>query len=263
MDESSSISNRRIEIEGVRIDAIDESQVIDLIFEALAAGRGGNIATVNTDLLRLSRADDRFRCALESADLRVADGMPLVWMSRLMRAGLPARVTGADLIWSLSERAAREGRSLFLLGAPEGVADRAAEVLQSRYPELEVVGTAAPAYGFESDPEAVEKLSIQLQELRPDLVFVALGSPRQERFIASIRADEGHDLDGWWMGVGAGLEFVAGVKRRAPVALQRAGLEWAFRLATEPQRLARRYLRNDVPYLVSAIVRQLRHPAQV
>lgn len=258
MNESSLIPNRRIEIEGVGIDAIDESQVIDLIFEALAAGHGGTIATINTDLLRLSRTDDRFRCALESADLLVADGMPLVWMSRLMRAGLPARVTGADLIWSLSERAAREGRSLFLLGAPEGVAARAAEILKSRYPDLEVVGTAAPAYGFETDPEAVEKLSIQLQELRPDLVFVAMGSPRQEKFIASFRADERSDLDAWWMGVGAGLEFVVGVKRRAPVAMQRVGLEWAFRLATEPQRLARRYLCNDVPYLAAAVMRHLR-----
>ena len=184
--------------------------------------------------------------------------MPIVWLSRLVHRGLPARVTGADLIWSLSGRAAVEGRSLFLLGAPEGVAARAAAVLENRYPALRIVGTAAPDIGFESDQAAVDDLSTQLHEVRPDLVFVALGSPRQEKFIASFRSGQGADLDAWWMGVGAGLEFVAGVKRRAPIMMQRMGLEWAFRLCTEPRRLAGRYLGNDLPYLAGAIARELR-----
>ena len=241
----------RVELDGTGIDRITEAEVVAVVRDALAHGRGGRILTPNIDILRRAQRDEETRRFLADADLIVADGMPLVWASRLGGRPLPERVAGSSLIWSLSEGLGRDGRSVFVIGgapAAEEVSDgatRAADRLAAACPGLRVAGTLCPAYGFDQDPGAYADFCAKVAGAEPDLVFVGLGFPKQEQVITRLRSDLPH---AWFIGCGAAVNFVAGDVDRAPRWMQRTGLEWAHRLGTEPRRLAGRYLRHDAPY---------------
>jgi N-acetylglucosaminyldiphosphoundecaprenol N-acetyl-beta-D-mannosaminyltransferase len=241
----------RVQLDGTGIDRITEAEVVAVVRDAVSAGRGGRIITPNIDILRRAQSDAGVRRYLDDADLIVADGMPLIWASRLGGTPLPERVAGSSLIWSLSGGLGRDGRSIFVIGGSPGVkgvgdgATRAADRLAAACPGLRVAGTFCPPYGFEKDPTAVADLSSRVADARPDLVFVGLGFPKQEDVIDRIRPVLPR---AWFVGCGAAVNFVAGDIDRAPRWMQRSGLEWAHRLGTEPRRLARRYLRHDAPY---------------
>ena len=235
----------RVRLAGLAIDSISEDQCVQHVMRSLAQQQGGWIITPNLDHLRRARRDAEFRDMLEQAQLVVADGMPLIWASRAQGTPLPERVAGSSLVSTLAAAAATEGRSLFLLGGEPGAAEGAAHVLRDRYPGLRIVGTACPEKGFEHDASELERLHEQLRLAQPDIVYVALGSPKQERFIRAHR----HVLpQAWWVGVGISLSFLCGQVRRAPRWMQRAGLEWVHRLVQEPGRLARRYLVEGLPF---------------
>jgi N-acetylglucosaminyldiphosphoundecaprenol N-acetyl-beta-D-mannosaminyltransferase len=241
----------RVHLDGTGFDRITEGEVVALVREALAAGRGGRIITPNIDILRQAQADSRVRAYLDDADLIVADGMPLVWASRLSGTPLPERVAGSSLIWSLSAGLGRDGRSIFVVGGnpatpyePDG-AHRAAARLAAACPGVRIAGTLCPERGFERDPAVFGEFTAAIKETKPDLVYVGLGFPKQEIVISRLRGE----LPGsWFIGCGAAVNFVAGDVGRAPRWMQRTGLEWAHRLGTEPRRLAGRYLRHDAPY---------------
>lgn len=240
-------ASARVWVGGVGVDALTEEEVVRRVAAALEAGEGGRIVTPNVDICRAAAADPALRELVCSADLVVTDGMPLVWAARLLGTPVPERVTGADLIWSLSELAARRGWPVYLLGGPPGVARRAAGALTSRHPRLEVCGVDAPAYRFDATPEGTRSVHRKVIDARPRLVFVGLGFPRQDRLIAGLR----EELPGaWFVGCGAAIAFAAGTVARAPEWMRLAGLEWAFRLVSEPGRLARRYLVDDLPFAV-------------
>ncbi|TAJ23395.1 MAG: glycosyltransferase [Planctomycetota bacterium] len=241
-----------IELEGVRLHALDEGRCVAAVVAALARGRGGWIVTANLDHLRRLARDAALRASYARADLVVADGMPLVWAARLQRTPLPARVAGSDLIWSLSRAAADSGRSVYLLGGDPGTADAAAAELRVRFPGLRVAGTCCPEPGFERRAGEIEALAARIGAARPDIVFVALGSPKQEALIERLR---GRVPNAWWMGVGISFSFVAGAVPRAPAWARSAGLEWLHRLAQEPRRLARRYLVDGLPFAALLLTR--------
>jgi N-acetylglucosaminyldiphosphoundecaprenol N-acetyl-beta-D-mannosaminyltransferase len=225
---------------------ITERRVVTVVRQALARGHGGRILTPNVDIVRQARVNPEVRAFLDDATLVVADGMPLVWASRLANNPLPERVTGSSLIWSLSSGLAADARSVFVLGGDSSeIAEQAADKLAARFPGLAIAGHLSPPFGFDTDPEAVDAAVETVVKAAPDLVFVGIGFPRQERLIDRLRADL---PDSWFLGCGMAVNFVAGLQHRAPVWMQRAGLEWAHRLKTEPRRLARRYLRHDAPY---------------
>jgi N-acetylglucosaminyldiphosphoundecaprenol N-acetyl-beta-D-mannosaminyltransferase len=241
----------RVHLDGTGIDRITEDEVVAVVREAIASGRGGRIITPNVDILRQARVDRRIREYLEDADLIVADGMPLIWASKLSGTPLPERVAGSSLIWSLSAGLGRDGRSIFVVGgapACERLTDgatRAADRLAGRCPGLRVAGTLCPPFGFEKDEIAYAEFCAKVADAEPDMVFVALGFPKQEEVVARLRAVLPR---AWFIGCGAAVNFVAGDVDRAPRWMQRTGLEWAHRLGTEPRRLATRYLRHDAPY---------------
>ena len=247
---------RQVYIDGVRLDAITEDECNDFILDSLDRGRGGYVVTPNVDHLRRCQFDDVFRDVLARADLAVPDGMPVIWASRIQGTPLPARVPGSSLINTLSRAAAERGRSIFLLGGDPGTAEHAAQVLKSRYPNLKVAGTCCPKVGMDLDPHTYERLRILLQNAKPDIVFVGLGSPKQERFIRVI-----HSVlpQAWWLGIGISFSFVSGRVRRAPPWIQRLGLEWAFRLTQEPAKLARRYLVDGIPFAFGMGLRAFRN----
>jgi N-acetylglucosaminyldiphosphoundecaprenol N-acetyl-beta-D-mannosaminyltransferase len=240
---------------GMSLAQLDSTGVLDHVFQALARGQGGWLVTANLDFLRRYVHDVGSRTLYDAADIRVADGMPLVWAARLQGDVLPERVAGSSLVALLAERAAREGRSLYLLGGAPGASPRAAEVLLQRHPTLKIVGTSSPRVSDPPTAAEVEPMREELARLRPDLVLVGLGSPKQEKLIAELRPAL---PSSWLMGVGVSFSFLAGDVRRAPVWMQRTGLEWIHRLAQEPRRLARRYLVEDLPFSVSLFAHALR-----
>ncbi|MBB2913363.1 N-acetylglucosaminyldiphosphoundecaprenol N-acetyl-beta-D-mannosaminyltransferase [Streptosporangium becharense] len=238
---------RRVQVAGVAIDPMTESEAVDHVVAALKRGEGGHLVTPNVDICRTAARDPRARGLVEGADLVVADGMPLVWAARLLGTPLPGRVTGADLIWSLSEAAAFYRYPVYLLGGPPGVAAQAACELVLRHPNLVIAGVDSPPHGFEDVPESYARVRDAVIAAAPRVVFVGLGFPKQELLIASLR----EALPGtWFVGCGSAIAFAAGAVHRAPVWMRRAGLEWLFRLFGEPGRLARRYLVDDLPYAV-------------
>lgn len=213
---------------------------LDRIDWLIAAGKPSYFITANLHYAMLSDAMPRLREVNTGADFILADGMPLVWASRLLKTPLPERVAGSDLIWRMCERAARNGRRVFLLGGAPGIAAEAANQLKERFPSLIIAGTASPPFR-ELTPVEESELCDQIRNSRPDLLLLAFGQPKGELWLAERFEKLGVPV---CVQVGASLDFVAGKVRRAPRWMQRTGLEWAYRLLQEPRRLVGRYLRN-------------------
>jgi N-acetylglucosaminyldiphosphoundecaprenol N-acetyl-beta-D-mannosaminyltransferase len=235
-----------VRIGTVRVDALRLGEAIDAIGALVRSGRGGAVFTPNADHVVRLALSPRFREAYAVADLRLADGMPLVWASRALGgAPLPERVAGADLLLPLARRAAREGWSAYVLGGGPGVAEAAARRLADL--GVAVAGVDAPRIdpATPSGRAAAEAAARRVAAARPHLLLVGLGSPKQEEWIARqlpvLRPAVA-------LGVGAALAFLSGAARRAPPWMARAGLEWAHRLASEPRRLWRRYLVDAVAF---------------
>lgn len=241
-----------LELEGLRFAGLDRFEVLDHVFGSLRAGGGGWLVTANVDYLRLCAVDPACAALVRSADLVVADGIPLLWAARLARTPLPDRVAGSDLVWLCAERAASEGRSLYLLGGNPGAADAAARRFRERWPGLEIAGVSSPRVSADPDAAELREIGDAIERARPDLVYAAFGAPKELRVIAGLRP---RLPAAWWIGVGISLSFAAGDVPRAPRWLQRMGLEWAYRLAQEPARLGPRYLLHDVPFALRMLAR--------
>ena len=198
---------------GLPFHRLDARQLVGRFVEGARAGKGGWIVTPNLDILRQYTATSEARDLILQATHRVADGLPIVWASRVAGTPLPERVPGSDLVLTLPEAAADAGLSVFLLGGNPGVADAAAARLQAMNPRLGDVGFYCPPFGFEDDPEELARIRRTLRAAQPDLVLVGLGFPKQERVIRLLRPE----LPGaWFAGVGISLSFLAGDQPRAP-----------------------------------------------
>lgn len=248
---------------GVPMAVTTEAQAVQTIVEAAESERGCWTITANLDHLRRYHRDAVEKGLIDEADMVVADGMPLIWASRIAGEPLPERVAGSSLVWSICQAASVRGQSIFLLGGDPGVAERAAQIFQARYPGLEIVGTACPPLGFEQDGFEVSRLQRQLTEAAPRIVFVALGFPKQDLLIRIVREALPRAS---FLGVGISLSYAAGDLSTPPSWICRFGLEWAYRLAQEPtRRLVRRYLIDGVPFgvrlMTSAVRRRIRRRA--
>ncbi|HEY7355844.1 MAG TPA: WecB/TagA/CpsF family glycosyltransferase [Ktedonobacterales bacterium] len=232
-----SVPPERLMILGVRADAIDMAGALARI-EALIeqhrnnGGPARQVVTVNPEFVWEARKNAAFREAINHAALALADGMGIVWASRILGQSFPGRVTGADLLPKLAERCAVRGYRLFLLGAAPGVAEAAARTLQQRSTGLEIAGTYA---GSPAPAEAAHILGL-IHAARPDVVTVAYGAPQQDLWIRQHAQALGAAGVGVAIGVGGAYDFLAGRVPRAPRWMQRAGLEWLFRLLRQPRR---------------------------
>jgi N-acetylglucosaminyldiphosphoundecaprenol N-acetyl-beta-D-mannosaminyltransferase len=234
----------RLDLFGVHIDRVDRAAALDRICGFIESGTPHQIVTVNLDFLYQAEHSPEFLAAINEADLAVADGMPLVWVSHLLGSPLPGRVTGVELVDDCCQLAARIGESVFLLGGAPGIAEIAARHARERYPQLEVHAYAPPI--GEISPEEDEKIVEMIQRARPGFLFVALGAPRQDLWIRAHRERLGVPV---MMGVGCVIDLLAGASRRAPAWMQSSGFEWSYRLMREPGRLWKRYLVDDLPLL--------------
>lgn len=236
---------RRVTLMGLALDHVTEAQAIDHVMSELAAGRGGWVLTPNLHILRMFATRPQYAAYASGSTLRVADGMPLIWASKLRGTPLPARVAGSELVWSLTARAAQEGRSVYFLGGNPGTADQSAERLRSRSPGLRVAGCECPPLGFENDPSYMAALERRLIEAAPDICYLGITPDKGDRVISRLRSLLPRT---WFMGVGISFSYVAGEVKHAPTWLRKVGLEWFYRLCQEPRRLGRRYLIEGLPF---------------
>lgn len=248
-----------IMLRDVTVHAVRQDELLAHMFKTLEHGRGGWVITINLDHLRRCEKQPSYAELVRSAEVVVADGMPLVWAAKLQGTPLPERVAGSDLVSTIAQHAAAHGRSIYLLGGNPGTADAAADVLKERHTELTIAGTHCPPFGFEKDETEMNLIRDLLAEAQPDIVYVALGSPKQELLIQQIRNTIPR---AWWLGIGISFSFLSGEVKRAPKWMQKLGIEWVHRLIQEPGRLARRYLIEGIPYAIklmcSSLLRRFR-----
>jgi exopolysaccharide biosynthesis WecB/TagA/CpsF family protein len=248
-----------VPVEDVTLDEAAQ-RVCHLVVQGRNKHRTHQVVTVNTDFLANSLIDPGLRRLLQNADLAIPDGMPVVWVSKLLGAPLRTRVAGADLVPELADRCRWAGYSMYLLGGAEGVAEQAAESLRRRYPGLQVAGESGGQF---SRPEDMDpRVLARIARLRPDVLCVGLGHPKQERWIEAYRERVHVPV---MIGVGASLDFLAGTQRRAPEWMQRTGTEWLHRTLRQPARFLPRYTRDLVrvgPRLFreAVVTRQRTHP---
>jgi exopolysaccharide biosynthesis WecB/TagA/CpsF family protein len=223
----------------IGIDATGRAALLQDLEARLATGRGFTVATINLDHVEKLRKSERFRRAYAAQTHVVADGNPIVWVSKL--AGAPVElIPGCELVEPMAEAAARRGAKVALLGATKDSLDRAAERLSARLPGLQIVARIAPPMGFDPYGPVADEALEALRASEAQLVFLALGAPKQEIFAA--RAQRSLPNVGF-LSIGAGLDFIAGTQTRAPRWFRQRAMEWLWRAATDPRRLAKRYAR--------------------
>jgi N-acetylglucosaminyldiphosphoundecaprenol N-acetyl-beta-D-mannosaminyltransferase len=225
----------RVELLSCPLDAVTMDRAVARCEGAIASGRYLQHMSVNAAKLVALRDDPEMRRMIAECGLITADGQSVVWSARLLGARLPERVAGIDLMTRLLEAAETRDYGVFVLGARREVLDTALARMKQDYPRLRVVGSRD---GYYADDEASEVCD-EIRAAGADILFVAMSSPRKEYFLGERGASLGVPFA---MGVGGSVDVIAGLTRRAPRLLQRTGLEWAYRLAQEPRRLARRYL---------------------
>ena len=229
----------QIALVGLRIDNVSMDETVAMIDRWIDDGSYHQIATANVDFLRKAADDPVLMDILHGCDLVLADGMPLVWASRLMKTPLKERVTGADLFPRLLELSSRRKRRIFLLGATEERSLSALGRMRREYPEARICGRLSPPVAALEDVQN-EQILAYIEDCKPDILLVAFGNPKQEKWLAMYRDRLTVPV---CIGVGASIDFFSGKQSRAPQWMQRAGLEWISRLANEPGRLGSRYAR--------------------
>lgn len=232
----------RIQMMGCWVDNLTMEETLGTVEDFIHSGRPHQHVVVNVDKIVKASRDPVLRNIINGCDLINADGMPVVWASRLLGKPLKERVTGVDLFESLMERSAEKGWRVFLLGAREEVVSRVAQIYPARYPGLTIAGYRNGYW----KPEDEAGVANAIAATRPDILFVAISSPKKENFLARYQAAMKIPFA---MGVGGTFDVAVGLVRRAPIWMQKAGLEWFYRFLQEPRRMFRRYFIDDMAFV--------------
>lgn len=236
----------RMDFLNIKLDNLTMEEALREIDAFVSEGTCRYVVTPNLDHIVTLEKDNEFAQVYDNADLVLADGKPLLWISRWLRSPIKEKLSGSDLFPRICQLAAEKGYKIFLLGAEEGVGAAAAENLRKRYSGLRIVGTYAPEYGFEGNQEELARIKSLILEAQPDILAVALGSPKGEKFIYTHLKEYGVPLS---ISIGATLDFEAERIRRAPKWMSDVGLEWLFRISQDPKRLIKRYWNDAVSIL--------------
>lgn len=201
------------------------------------------IVAVNVDVITKIEKDHYLKEITDNADLVLVDGTPLVWISKLFKTPVKEKISGSDLVPLVCKMSAEKGYKMFFIGGKDGVAEQAKVSLKRQYPEIKIVGTYAPPFGFEKNQEELKKINYMISEAKPDILVACFGCPKQEKFIYG-------NIDKYDAKVsicaGATIDFLAGNVKRAPQWMSNYGLEWFYRFTKEPRRLFKRYFIDDV-----------------
>lgn len=236
----------RMKFLNTEVDNLSMDEALKRIDKLVIERKPSYVVTPNVDHIVKLDSDKKFREVYEDADLILTDGMPLIWISKLKGTPIKEKVSGSDLFPKVCELSARNGYRVFLLGAAEGIAEKAAKNLQNKYKGLRIVGTYSPKYGFEKDKKEIDKISSIIKLAKPDILAVGLGAPKQEKFIHEFKDKLEVPVS---LAIGASIDFEAGNVERAPKWMQNNGLEWMYRLYKEPKRMYKRYLVEDLKIL--------------
>jgi N-acetylglucosaminyldiphosphoundecaprenol N-acetyl-beta-D-mannosaminyltransferase len=245
---------RKIVMQRVRMfekwfDNLSIDETVDLIEESIKNGLKINIHTVNVDHLIIANKNKDFEEYMLNAEIVLADGMPIVWYSKLIKNPLKERVTGVDLSERLISESIKRNFKIFLLGGGAGVAEKCVEKMTEKYGNVNIVGTYCPSPEEISSPNKSDLIVNKINSSGANILLVALGAPKQELWIKRYKNKLNSNVN---IGVGATFDFLSGNVKRANIILQRMGLEWFYRMLTDrdPKRLIKRYLINDSYFLV-------------
>jgi N-acetylglucosaminyldiphosphoundecaprenol N-acetyl-beta-D-mannosaminyltransferase len=237
----------RINLGPIAIDTFSQDELVDEVLQHALHGKvTRQVVTANAQFYVLAQKSRRFRECLCEADYICADGMPIVWACNLFGEGRVPRIAGVDLIEKLCQRGAAHRIRIFLLGGRPEAAHATAEILSQRYPGIQIVGVNCPLFGFERREQSLQQVLDHIATAKPNVLFVGLGAPKQEFLIREHIRPMHIPLA---VGIGGSFEILSGKLNRAPMWMQSTGLEWAYRLFQEPQRLWRRYLIGNAEFL--------------
>jgi N-acetylglucosaminyldiphosphoundecaprenol N-acetyl-beta-D-mannosaminyltransferase len=237
----------------MRVDETSYQHASHQVLDWACAGESRYVCVANVHMVMEAHDCAKFQAIVNRADLVTPDGVPLVWMLRGLGSAVQSRVYGPDLMLHICRLAARQKVQVGFVGGRPGVLERLVENLSARFPDLQVSFTYAPPFRPATKLETAWLVET-INASHTGILFVGLGCPKQERWMAALRGR----INAVMLGVGAAFDFHAGVVRQAPALLQKLGLEWLFRLAVEPRRLWRRYLHHNPRFLVLALLQLIR-----
>ena len=218
-------------------------ECLDEIEKMIHSDKKSYVVAVNVDVIIKIEEDELLKTITDSADMVIVDGKPLIWIAKKRKLPITHKISGSDMVPLLCERAEKKGYSIFILGGKDGIADMAKAKLEKNLPNIKIVGTYSPAFGFEDDAQETEKINTLITRCQPDILLVCLGCPKQEKFIYS-------NIDKYEAKVsicaGATVDFLSGNIQRAPKWMSDHGFEWLYRFFQEPKRLFRRYFIDDL-----------------
>jgi len=232
----------RIKFMNIEIDNLTMQEALQAIEQLIQENKSAYVVTPNVDHIVQLETNKEFQDVYANASLILTDGKPLLWIAKWYGTPIKEKISGSDLFPLLCDMASKKGYTMYFLGAAKGVAAKAARNLAKRMKRLNVVGTYSPPYGFEKNIVEMEKIKSKIKEVKPDILVVGLGSPKQEIFMYHHCKELGVPIS---FGFGASFDFEAGNLKRAPRWMAEHGLEWLFRITQDPKRMAKRYLIDD------------------
>lgn len=229
-----------------QVNNVNMDEIVRIIEKLIADEKRSYVIPINVDVVMKIEVDRYLKQIVDEADIVLADGKPLIWISKMHKRPIMEKISGSDLVPLLCEIAAEKGYTLFIIGGKDGVARQAKRRLEKQLPDIRIVGTYAPPLGFERDEEELEKIRKMISDVRPQLLIACFGCPKQEKWVY----ENYHKYDATIsICAGATVDFLAGNVKRAPSWMSEHGWEWLYRFFQEPRRLFKRYFVDDVKIL--------------
>ena len=225
------------------INNITMDETVQNIEQMIQKGQKTYVTPINVDVVMKMEKDEKLKEIIDNADIVLADGKPLIWISKLKNNPIKEKVSGSDLVPQLCELSNKKGYTMFILGGKEGIAEIAKKNLEKEYSNIKILGTYAPPFGFENDQKELEKINEMISLAKPDLLFVGLGCPKQEKWVYDNYKKYDAKVS---ICAGATVDFLAGNVKSAPKWMSNVGLEWFYRFLQEPKRLFKRYFIDDM-----------------
>lgn len=225
------------------VNNVDMEETLTAIDAMIASGKKSYVVAINVDVVMKIEHDTYLKEVTDNADMVLVDGKPLVWIAKWHKHPVKAKISGSDLVPLLCEQAAHKEYSVFIIGGKDGIADKAKEKLKSELPDINIVGTYAPPFGFEKDNAELEKINAMITQVHPDLLIACFGCPKQEKWIYENYKKYDAKVS---ICAGATVDFLAGNINRAPRWMSEHGLEWFYRFIQEPNRMFKRYFIDDI-----------------
>lgn len=240
----------RMKFMNTYIDNCTKEEAIEYIEKCIKERRIRHVITPNVDQIVRMEKDAYFRKICNNAELLLTDGTPLLWIAKWYGTPIKEKICGSDLVPELCQIAANKGYKVFLLGAAEGVAAKAASNLQRKYPGLDIAGTYSPPFGFEKDQDELDRIDQMLFDSKADMLFVGMGVPKQDIFIFEHMNIYKIPMS---FSIGATIDFEAGIQKRAPKWINRIGMEWLYRFFQNPKKMFKRYFVDDIKIVKLAL----------